>query len=133
MPPDRVFLALAMAISTTPATAAQGLVGPNFKDFSLVHRRSTSRAQLSTDSPVVHEFCTASSTAVDVGERVRSERRDEPGALVDGPLPPHEAPKRMTLPKSFKATLFAGEPDLVQPIAFTFDEAERHRRWSRRL
>jgi putative membrane-bound dehydrogenase-like protein len=31
----------------------------------------------------------------------------------------------MTLPPGFQATLFAGEPDVVQPIAFTFDERGR--------
>jgi putative membrane-bound dehydrogenase-like protein len=41
------------------------------------------------------------------------------------PLPPAEAPKHMTLPPGFQATLFAGEPDLVQPIAFTFDDRGR--------
>ncbi|MFL5342034.1 MAG: PVC-type heme-binding CxxCH protein [Gemmataceae bacterium] len=43
----------------------------------------------------------------------------------DRPLPPQEAPKAMTLPAGFKATLFAGEPDVVQPIAFTFDDRGR--------
>src|SRR5437879_13348620 len=41
------------------------------------------------------------------------------------PLPPLEAPKHMTLPPGFTATLFAGEPDVVQPIAFTFDDRGR--------
>ncbi len=31
----------------------------------------------------------------------------------------------MTLPKGFSATLFAGEPDVVQPIAMTFDDRGR--------
>ena len=48
-----------------------------------------------------------------------------PSAPSDRPLPPQEAPKRMTLPDGFKATLFAGEPDVVQPIAFTFDDRGR--------
>src|SRR5260221_1527862 len=40
-------------------------------------------------------------------------------------LPPRDAAKAMTLPKGFQATLFAGEPDVVQPIAFTFDDRGR--------
>jgi putative membrane-bound dehydrogenase-like protein len=48
-----------------------------------------------------------------------------PVRAQDRPLPPKEAPKAMTLPAGFKATLFAGEPDLVQPIAFTFDDRGR--------
>jgi putative membrane-bound dehydrogenase-like protein len=43
----------------------------------------------------------------------------------DKPASPQEAPKKMTLPKGFQATLFAGEPDVVQPIAFTFDDRGR--------
>ncbi len=46
-------------------------------------------------------------------------------AAADEPLPPKVAPSRMTLPKGFQATLFAGEPDVVQPIAFTFDNRGR--------
>ncbi len=41
------------------------------------------------------------------------------------PLPAREAAAAMTLPPGFKATLFAGEPDVVQPIAFTFDDRGR--------
>jgi putative membrane-bound dehydrogenase-like protein len=44
---------------------------------------------------------------------------------TDAPLPPREAPLRMTVPDGFKVTLFAGEPDVVQPIAFTFDDRGR--------
>jgi putative membrane-bound dehydrogenase-like protein len=43
----------------------------------------------------------------------------------DKPLSLGEAARRMTLPTGFKATLFAGEPDVVQPIAFTFDDRGR--------
>ncbi len=40
-------------------------------------------------------------------------------------LAPEDAAKAMTLPPGFKATLFAGEPDIVQPIAMTVDERGR--------
>jgi putative membrane-bound dehydrogenase-like protein len=43
----------------------------------------------------------------------------------DKPVPPAEAPKKFTLPEGFSATLFAGEPDVVQPISFTFDDRGR--------
>jgi putative membrane-bound dehydrogenase-like protein len=46
---------------------------------------------------------------------------------ADKPIPPKEAPSKMTVPPGFKVTLFAGEPDIVQPIAFTFDD--RGRMW----
>ena len=43
----------------------------------------------------------------------------------DKPLPPAEALKKLTLPEGFRATLFAGEPDVMQPVAFTFDDRGR--------
>ena len=43
----------------------------------------------------------------------------------DAPLPARVAAAKMTLPPGFKATLFAGEPDIVQPIAFCFDDRGR--------
>src|SRR4051794_25878034 len=44
---------------------------------------------------------------------------------ADAPLPPEEAAGHMKLPPGFQARLFAGEPDVVQPIAFTFDDRGR--------
>jgi len=44
---------------------------------------------------------------------------------ADAPIPPREAAVRMTVPDGFKVTLFAGEPDVVQPIGFTFDDRGR--------
>ena len=46
---------------------------------------------------------------------------------ADKPVPVAEAASRMTVPEGFRVTLFAGEPDVVQPIAFTFDT--RGRMW----
>ena len=43
------------------------------------------------------------------------------------PVPPKDAPGKMKVPDGFKVQLFAGEPDVVQPIAFTFDD--RGRMW----
>lgn len=51
----------------------------------------------------------------------------QPLPAGDGPVPTKEAAGKMTVPAGFKATLFAGEPDVVQPIAFTFDD--RGRMW----
>jgi putative membrane-bound dehydrogenase-like protein len=41
------------------------------------------------------------------------------------PVPPRRAAARMKLPEGFRATLVAGEPDLVKPIAMTTDERGR--------
>ena len=47
--------------------------------------------------------------------------------VVDKPIATKDAAGRMRVPPGFKVTLFAGEPDVVQPIAFTFDD--RGRMW----
>lgn len=44
---------------------------------------------------------------------------------ADAPLPPEEAARTMILPDGFQATLFAGEPDVRQPIAFCIDDRGR--------
>lgn len=46
-------------------------------------------------------------------------------AMGQQPRPPLETVKAFTLPEGFSATLFAGEPDLVQPIGFCFDHRGR--------
>jgi putative membrane-bound dehydrogenase-like protein len=54
-------------------------------------------------------------------------RPDAPRADVfahDG-LSPADAARAMTVPPGFRVTLFAGEPDVVQPIAFAIDDRGR--------
>lgn len=46
-------------------------------------------------------------------------------AAPDAPIPPAEAPRHMTVPPGFHVSLFAGEPDVAQPIAFAFDDRGR--------
>jgi putative membrane-bound dehydrogenase-like protein len=46
---------------------------------------------------------------------------------ADKPVPTAQAAAKFTVPPGFNVTLFAGEPDIVQPIAFTFDD--RGRMW----
>ena len=46
-------------------------------------------------------------------------------AQDDGPIPAALAAGRMTAPLGFHVSLFAGEPDVVQPIAMTFDSRGR--------
>lgn len=50
--------------------------------------------------------------------------QDKPAA-ADKPLPPDQAAAAWQLPPGFKATLFAAEPEIVQPMAFTFDDRGR--------
>lgn len=44
---------------------------------------------------------------------------------ADQPPTPVEAAGKITVPQGFKVTLFAGEPDVQQPIAFDIDDAGR--------
>ncbi len=48
-----------------------------------------------------------------------------PDVIKFAGLSPEQAAKEMTLPPGFKATLFAGEPDVKQPIAFAMDHRGR--------
>src|SRR5688500_15283133 len=43
----------------------------------------------------------------------------------DKPLSPTEALERITVPPGFRVQLFAAEPDVLQPIAFDFDDRGR--------
>ena len=43
----------------------------------------------------------------------------------DAPLPPEQAAATMIVPDGFNVTLFAGEPDVQQPIGFCFDDRGR--------
>ena len=45
--------------------------------------------------------------------------------IVEKPFTPLEAAKTMQVPKGFNVTLFAGEPDIKQPIAFCIDDRGR--------
>ncbi|MDB6057663.1 MAG: putative rane-bound dehydrogenase [Verrucomicrobiales bacterium] len=49
----------------------------------------------------------------------------EADAVQFAGLSPQDAVTKMSLPPGFKATLFAGEPDIVQPVAFAIDDRGR--------
>lgn len=46
-------------------------------------------------------------------------------AQGEAPLPPLEAARTMRVPEGFRVTLFAGEPDVKQPIGFCIDDRGR--------
>ncbi len=48
-----------------------------------------------------------------------------PDTFAHEGLSPTEAAEAMTVPEGFKVSLFAGEPDVVQPIAMAFDDRGR--------
>ena len=45
--------------------------------------------------------------------------------VVEKPFPPVEAARTMQVPKGFNVTLFAGEPDITQPIGLCIDDRGR--------
>lgn len=45
--------------------------------------------------------------------------------VVDAPLEAYEAARTMMVPEGFQVTLFAGEPDVKQPIGFCIDDRGR--------
>ena len=49
----------------------------------------------------------------------------EYASSVDEPLPPQQAAESMIVPEGFQVTLFAGEPDVKQPIGFCSDDRGR--------
>lgn len=44
---------------------------------------------------------------------------------IQDPLPPEDSQKHIQLPKGFRAELFAAEPNIINPIALTWDERGR--------
>src|SRR5262245_58405363 len=44
---------------------------------------------------------------------------------VQEPLPPEETIRKLHVPEGFSVTLFAGEPDVTQPISFAIDDRGR--------
>jgi len=67
-------------------------------------------------------FCVARS----FDETTREETVEEPKTpAVDEPLSPEQAAATMVVPDGFNVTLFAGEPDVQQPVGFCFDDRGR--------
>ena len=69
---------------------------------------------------VVAVCMAASVLAGELPEGVRNTQK--PG---DEPPSPEESRKLITVPKGFKVRLFAGEPDVAQPIAINYDDRGR--------
>src|SRR5262249_7766723 len=59
------------------------------------------------------------------GAPPNEDRPARPDAFAHEGLSPADAAAAMTVPDGFSVKLFAGEPDVVQPIAFTFDDRGR--------
>src|SRR5437016_492768 len=70
---------------------------------------------------------TSSTDKAASGEKTDKKPSPPPAAatVVTVPVPVAEAAAKMTVPEGFHVSLVAGEPDVVQPIAFTFDDRGR--------
>ncbi len=52
-------------------------------------------------------------------------RLESASPVVEAPLSPVEAARSMVVPEAFNVTLFAGEPDVMQPVGFCIDDRGR--------
>jgi putative membrane-bound dehydrogenase-like protein len=64
-------------------------------------------------------------SAPNIPAAMRRDPPSPPDSFRHSGLPPEKAAAAMTVPEGFSVTLFAGEPDLHQPIAFCFDDRGR--------
>ncbi len=64
-------------------------------------------------------------TAFGLGRTSAGAPPAEPHSTTNAPLSAHEAMRRIKLPEGFTVSLFAAEPDVVQPIAMTIDHKGR--------
>ncbi|MBI1374707.1 MAG: hypothetical protein GC159_18465 [Phycisphaera sp.] len=62
--------------------------------------------------------------AADGGKPDKAKEQKRPSNWIE-PQTPQQTLAQLELPKGFKATLFAGEPDVVQPLSFTIDPRGR--------
>ena len=69
-------------------------------------------------------YATRPQLADEIDPKKQVEVPEADKVLFEG-LSPEDAVAKMTLPPGFKATLFAAEPDVKQPIAFTIDDRGR--------
>ena len=64
-------------------------------------------------------------TAAGLGRTSAGAPPAETHSAANAPLAAREAMRRITLPEGFSVSLFAAEPDVVQPIAMTIDHKGR--------
>jgi putative membrane-bound dehydrogenase-like protein len=87
----------------------------------------TRRTVAARSATLVAALCIGLAYLVSTARAAEDHGKDAPAPppVAPAPVPVAESAQRITLPEGFKATLFAGEPDVVQPIAFTIDDRGR--------
>ena len=77
---------------------------------------------LRTSSVIAFILLSVTSIGFSQQKQVIPHRQD---TLPNDPYEPAEALKRMTVPEGFTVELVASEPDIINPIAMTFDDRGR--------
>ncbi|MBI4663765.1 MAG: hypothetical protein HY735_33610 [Verrucomicrobia bacterium] len=111
-----VALAFALPLTTFPAAPAAGIkpVGSDGRPLNL-----------DFEDGKFHETKPVFADAVSVAEIKRQAEIPPADVVRFAGLSPEEAAKAATVPQGFSVTLFAGEPDVRQPIAFAIDDRGR--------
>ena len=91
----------------------------------LIDQESVGWGHINFDDFRLHAQRPAFANEFNPAKAVRKNELPPIDAVKFSGLSPEEAVKEMTLPPGFKATLFAGEPDVKQPIAFAIDDRGR--------
>ncbi len=122
---QKVFFKLSGAQSETLRPVVVNLEDHRDKEIfiRLLDEESGAWGHLNFDNFVFHAAKPAFSNALDPAKT--SDAPPPADVVKFAGLSPEDAAKEATLPPGFKMHLFAGEPDVVQPIAFTLDERGR--------
>ena len=93
-------------------------MGKEISSASSINTRATGATSTSTTSA-------STRTSRTFPARPKAVPPSPPDVYKYAGLPPEKAAAAMTVPEGFKVTLFAGEPDVHQPIAFCIDDRGR--------
>ena len=103
--------------------------GPTTPRFHRGRSRSQSRADSSAVAMVLNliRYALLMTLAAGVTPRDAFAQETHPKNYnpAPAPLPADEAARTMVVPDGFKVTLFAGEPDVLQPVALAIDDRGR--------
>jgi len=91
----------------------------------LVDRESGGWGHVNFDDFKLHAQRPKFDNELDAARLAKQNEMPPPDLVKFSGLTAEEAAKAITMPPGFKATLFAGEPDVQQPIAFSIDDRGR--------
>src|SRR5712671_1909596 len=92
----------------------------------LIYRRPPSKELNAVRGMIMRQALLLLLSLLLVSPTFAKESTDKPYAgSTQPPLAPAEAQKKFVVPPGFEVRLFAAEPDVVNPVAMTFDEKGR--------